>query len=198
MKKLLALFWVAFFGVATLFAQGMSDAQVIEYVKNAQAAGKSQKEMTTELLRRGVTQEQALRIKKQYEKSNSVTEGTENVPTQLRKRSGIEIQQSYEAAEIQDQKTVIDVEKDTEDRDYVASNKIFGHDLFRRQNLSFEPSVNLATPALLTNISIFPYLSATFSTISLTFLLSRISTKYPSTSSKSSFNLSTVSCSLLE
>ena len=146
MKKLLALFWVAFFGVATLFAQGMSDAQVIEYVKNAQAAGKSQKEMTTELLRRGVTQEQALRIKKQYEKSNSVTEGTENVPTQLRKRSGIEIQQSYEAAEIQDQKTVIDVEKDTEDRDYVASSKIFGHDLFRRQNLSFEPSVNLATP----------------------------------------------------
>lgn len=146
MKKLLALFWVAFFGIATLFAQGMSDAQVIEYVKNAQAAGKSQKEMTTELLRRGVTQEQALRIKKQYEKSNSATEGTENVPIQLRKRTGIEIQQSYEAAEIQDQKTVIDVEKDTEDRDYVASSKIFGHDLFRRQNLSFEPSVNLATP----------------------------------------------------
>lgn len=145
MKKLLALFWVAFFGVATLFAQGMSDAQVIEYVKNAQAAGKSQKEMTTELLRRGVTQEQVLRIKNQYEKSNSVAEGTENVPTQLRKRSGGE-QQSYEAAQIQDQKTVIDVEKETESREHVASNKIFGHDLFRNQNLSFEPSVNLATP----------------------------------------------------
>lgn len=145
MKKLLALFWVAFFGVSTLFAQGMSDAQVIEYVKNAQAAGKSQKEMTTELLRRGVTQEQVLRIKNQYEKSNSVAEGTENVPTQLRKRSGGE-QQSYEAAQIQDQKTVIDVEKETESREHVASNKIFGHDLFRNQNLSFEPSVNLATP----------------------------------------------------
>lgn len=145
MKKLLALFWVAFFGVATLLAQGMSDAQVIEYVKNAQAAGKSQKEMTTELLRRGVTQEQVLRIKNQYEKSNSVAEGTENVPTQLRKRSGGE-QQSYEAAQIQDQKTVIDVEKETESREHVASNKIFGHDLFRNQNLSFEPSVNLATP----------------------------------------------------
>lgn len=145
MKKLLALFWVAFFGVATLFAQGMSDAQVIEYVKNAQAAGKSQKEMTTDLLRRGVTQEQVLRIKNQYEKSNSVAEGTENVPTQLRKRSGGE-QQSYEAAQIQDQKTVIDVEKETESREHVASNKIFGHDLFRNQNLSFEPSVNLATP----------------------------------------------------
>lgn len=145
MKKLLALFWVAFFGVATLFAQGMSDAQVIEYVKNAQAAGKSQKEMTTELLRRGVTQEQVLRIKSQYEKSNSVAEGTDNVPTQLRKRSVGELQ-SYEAAEIQDQKTVIDVEKETESRELVASNKIFGHDLFRNQNLSFEPSVNLATP----------------------------------------------------
>lgn len=146
MKKLLALFWVAFFGVATLFAQGMSDAQVIEYVKNAQAAGKSQKEMTTELLRRGVTQEQVLRIKSQYEKNNSIAEGTENVPIQLRKRSVGEQQQSYEAAEIQDQKVVIDVERETESRELVASNKIFGHDLFRNQNLSFEPSANLATP----------------------------------------------------
>lgn len=146
MKKLLALFWVAFFGVATLFAQGMSDAQVIEYVKNAQTAGKSQKEMTTELLRRGVTQEQVLRIKSQYEKNNSIAEGTENVPIQLRKRSVGEQQQSYEAAEIQDQKVVIDVERETESRELVASNKIFGHDLFRNQNLSFEPSANLATP----------------------------------------------------
>lgn len=147
MRKLLALLFIAFLGKGLLFAQGMSDAQVIEYVKNAQAAGKSQKEMTTELLRRGVTQEQALRIKQQYEKSNSASFGSENVPTQLRKRSvGNDELQSYEAAEIQDQKTVIDVERETEGREMVPSNQIFGHNLFRNQNLSFEPSANLATP----------------------------------------------------
>lgn len=147
MRKLLALLFIAFLGKGLLFAQGMSDAQVIEYVKNAQAAGKSQKEMTTELLRRGVTQEQALRIKQQYEKSNSASFGSENVPTQLRKRSvGNDELQSYEAAEIQDQKTVIDVERETEGREMVSSNQIFGHNLFRNQNLSFEPSANLATP----------------------------------------------------
>lgn len=147
MRKLLALLFIAFLGKGLLFAQGMSDAQVIEYVKNAQAAGKSQKEMTTELLRRGVTQEQALRIKQQYEKSNSASFGSENVPTQLRKRSvGNDELQSYEAAEIQDQKTVIDVERETEGREIVSSNQIFGHNLFRNQNLSFEPSANLATP----------------------------------------------------
>lgn len=147
MRKLLALLFIAFLGKGLLFAQGMSDAQVIEYVKNAQAAGKSQKEMTTELLRRGVTQEQALRIKQQYEKSNSASSGTENVPTQFRKRTASDDElQSYEAAEIQDQKTVIDVERETEGREMVSSNQIFGHNLFRNQNLSFEPSANLATP----------------------------------------------------
>ena len=145
MKKLLALFWVAFFGVSTLFAQGMSDAQVIEYVKNAQAAGKSQKEMTTELLRRGVTQEQVLRIKSQYEKNKGVAETSENIPTQLRKRT-VNEPQTYETAETQDQQAVIDIERETGDRKFIASNRIFGHDLFKNQNLSFEPSVNLATP----------------------------------------------------
>ena len=46
----------------TVYAQ-MTDDQVIEYVKTATAAGKSQEQIGQELLLRGVTQEQAERIK---------------------------------------------------------------------------------------------------------------------------------------
>ena len=55
----------------------MSDEQVIEYVKTASAAGKSQEDITKELLLRGVTQEQAERIKARVQ-SGSVSAGNEN------------------------------------------------------------------------------------------------------------------------
>ena len=123
----------------------MSDEQVVEYVKNAQAAGKSQKQMTTELLRRGVTQEQVLRIKSRYEATNSTAEGTENKPNQMRKRA-VALDSSYEAAELEDQKAVIDEKQDSKAHLEMSARQIFGHNLFRNTNLSFEPSANLATP----------------------------------------------------
>ena len=49
-------------------AQQMSDDQVIQYVKEANKSGKSQKQITTELLRRGVTKEQVSRIQQKYRK----------------------------------------------------------------------------------------------------------------------------------
>ena len=77
MRRLLLFIFCLFTLSGFVHAQRMSDEQVVEYVKNAQAAGKSQKQMTTELLRRGVTQEQVLRIKSRYEATNSTAE--ENV-----------------------------------------------------------------------------------------------------------------------
>ena len=55
----------------------MSDDQVIEYVKTASAAGKSQEDITKELLLRGVTQEQAERIKARVQ-SGTAGQGSEN------------------------------------------------------------------------------------------------------------------------
>lgn len=55
-------------GVA--FAQQMSDDQVVQYVKSAQQMGKNQKQITTELMRRGVTKEQVERIQKSMKTLN--------------------------------------------------------------------------------------------------------------------------------
>ena len=40
--------------------------QVVQYVKDAQKMGKTQKQITTELMRRGVTKEQVERIQEKY------------------------------------------------------------------------------------------------------------------------------------
>ncbi|WP_300703370.1 SLBB domain-containing protein [Bacteroides sp.] len=144
MRRIFLLIFSLFL-FTSLYAQRMSDEQVIQYVKAGQAAGKSQKQMTTELLRRGVTQEQVLRIKSNYEAVKGEPVNADNIPTQMRKRS-VGLGESYEAAELEDQKAVIDEKQNTQAQPEVLGKQIFGHNLFQNRNLSFEPSSNLATP----------------------------------------------------
>ena len=62
MRRLVTLFLLAFTLTSVTWAQTMTDDQVVEYVKSARDAGKSQQQITQELMRRGVTKEQVLRI----------------------------------------------------------------------------------------------------------------------------------------
>ena len=55
-----------------LMAQNMSDSQVLEYVKEGIRQGKEQKQLASELARKGVTKEQAMRVKQLYEQQNNV------------------------------------------------------------------------------------------------------------------------------
>ena len=63
---------------ATPWAQGgsMTDKQVMEYVEMGMKQGKSQQQIATELARRGVTREQAERVKKLYEQGQKSSNGT--------------------------------------------------------------------------------------------------------------------------
>lgn len=65
---------------------GMTDKQVIEYVELGTKQGKSQQQIATELARRGVTREQAERVKKLYEQKQKNNKGTVQ-PTTDRKRT---------------------------------------------------------------------------------------------------------------
>jgi hypothetical protein len=133
-------------------AQQMSDDQVVQYVKEAQRTGKSQKQMTTELLRRGVTKEQVARIQKKYAEHSTAADGVENKPSQLRERTSLMTDgkairgTSYEEAELEEQKEIIDLKRDAKATPEAPGSNIFGHSLFSSRNLSFEPSANLATP----------------------------------------------------
>ena len=70
-KKLLSVLVLVFaLSGSVLAQQSMSDQQVLEYVKTGMQQGKDQRQIATELARRGVTQEQAKRVKKLYEQQN--------------------------------------------------------------------------------------------------------------------------------
>lgn len=145
MRRLSLLIICIFLFSGVTYAQRMSDEQVVQYVKAAQASGKSQKQMTSELLRRGVTQEQVLRIKSNYEAGKGESAAAGDMPTQMRKRS-VGLGESYDVAQIEDQKAVIDEKLNSQAQPEAQGRQIFGHNLFRSRNLSFEPSANLATP----------------------------------------------------
>lgn len=62
------------------------------------------------------------------------------------RKHAVALDSSYEAAELEDQKAVIDEKQDSKAHLEMSVRQIFGHNLFRNTNLSFEPSANLATP----------------------------------------------------
>ena len=86
-KKLLSVLVLVFaLSGSVLAQQSMSDQQVLEYVKTGMQQGKDQRQIATELARRGVTQEQAKRVKKLYEQQNGSADKDANATMQNRNR----------------------------------------------------------------------------------------------------------------
>lgn len=152
MRRLVTLFFLIFVLSGMAMAQQMSDDQVVQYVKEAHKSGKSQKQISTELLRKGVTKEQVTRIQKTYAENNSAADDSSNKPSQLRQRTSIMTDGnatrgiSYEEAEVEEQKIVTDLERAANTTPVAEREQIFGHSMFTNRNLTFEPSANLATP----------------------------------------------------
>ena len=115
-------------GVTGIACAQMTDAQVIEAVKSAQAQGKSQDEIILMLSQKGVTKEQVLRIKENYERENSGKQG--GLAQENRER--------IETISLENRDVVLVTEGD--------KNSIFGRNLFSNKNLTFEPSMNIPTP----------------------------------------------------
>ena len=87
-KSLIICLLLCCFAAITAWAQagGMSDQQVKEYVEMGMQQGKSQQQIANELARRGVTREQAERVKKLYEQ-DSKNGKTGNTTTTKRQRT---------------------------------------------------------------------------------------------------------------
>ena len=66
MRKFILLCLLVFTVSSVVFAQQMTDEQVILYVQEAQSQGKTQQEMLVELMKKGVTKEQIQRIQSKY------------------------------------------------------------------------------------------------------------------------------------
>ena len=136
MKRIWILFFFALLAAGGANAQAMSDDEVISYVKNAVNQGKSQQTIYKEVVARGVSTSQLQRIKDKYEqqKENAVANKTnKDVDTQR-----VNPEQAEDKAPAQSNDMTVDGPE--------GGIKVFGRDIFRTANLTFEPSMNIATP----------------------------------------------------
>ncbi|WP_192923351.1 polysaccharide biosynthesis/export family protein, partial [Bacteroides xylanisolvens] len=119
-----------------LMAQNMSDSQVLEYVKEGIRQGKEQKQLASELARKGVTKEQAMRVKQLYEQQNNVNASN---------ATGTDVNESRLREEMKENTSDM-LEDHPSTQDLARGNQVFGRNIFNTRNLTFEPSVNIATP----------------------------------------------------
>lgn len=142
MKRVILYFFISLISGNLLFAQ-MSDSQVIEYVKTEAAKGTSQQMIATELLKRGATQDQLLRIKSQVNQQNQNTSNI-NTPTN---RPTLRKDVTSETYTLRNDSIARQLEYQ---REYglLEDNKpvIFGKNIFNQKNLSFLPNMNIPTP----------------------------------------------------
>ncbi|MCH5232051.1 MAG: SLBB domain-containing protein [Muribaculaceae bacterium] len=152
----------------------MTDQQVIAYIKQQAASGKSQAEIGQELLSKGVTTEQALRIKKLYDqgeegdlfgegsmstdRTRTSAQNTKTLTKEERsklnkRRAALAKQQKGSGLSLDGDMMLEDdygLYYDNFDDDYSEESDvgktIFGHDIFNSNDLTFEPNVNIGTP----------------------------------------------------
>lgn len=138
MKKYLFALMLALFAVGQVSAQ-MSDEEVVKFVQEEHEAGKSQQAILLDLQKKGVKMEQLLRLKEKYEaaQSGGVGATTSSEPSavgdRVRKANG-ETQSKAESGNVVGNVAT-------------AAKEIFGHEIFQNENLTFEPNMNIATPA---------------------------------------------------
>ncbi|MBD5182148.1 capsule biosynthesis protein [bacterium] len=135
--------FLSLFMAVSLLAAALTDDEVIAYIKQASAAGKSDKQIGAELMAKGVTPEQADRIKARLgEQSTSERDVTDQ------KTGAAAIERVHNAANDISDQTLDEIgrEVDKGNNNTVSARQIYGHEVFNARSLTFEPSENLATP----------------------------------------------------
>ncbi len=130
----------------------MTDEQVASYIASEITNGTSQTKIMTDLFKKGVTTDQLSRARKLLEAQRDPVATTKKVDRQRE----IEKHQETVKPELPEFETVNNVSLqqytaldslEMVSQENAPQKKIFGHDIFNQQNLTFEPNTNMATPA---------------------------------------------------
>ncbi len=145
MRKILGFSALLLFLVAgSVPAQAqMSDEAVVRYALEARQAGKSDQQIGKELLAKGVTPEQAERLKNRYEASQGSETAVADQSISGQRRERQRSSQDTLTAGSMDvvSSTVSDPTEGATD-----PRTVFGRNIFRGSSLTFEPNENQATP----------------------------------------------------
>lgn len=150
-------------------AQGMSDAQVMRYIQREVKAGTSQSQIAVKLMQRGVDMKQLQRVRQQVTASQGISAsktatasgGSVDGSSRLRRSNGSVMVDAQgnplysqtngfamgAAGEIEDIASRPNVYLPDSMSTMVNGKHVFGRDIFNRRMLTFEPNMNIATPA---------------------------------------------------
>ena len=150
-------------------AQGMSDAQVMRYIQREAKAGTSQSQIAVKLMQRGVDMKQLQRVRQQVtsEQSGSTSKtatasgGSIDGSSRLRQSNGSVMVDAQgnplysptggfalgAAGEIENLADRPNVYLPDSMSTMVNGKRVFGRDIFNQRMLTFEPNMNIATPA---------------------------------------------------
>ena len=152
-------------------AQGMSDAQVLRYIQKEAKAGTSQSQIAIKLMQRGVDMKQLQRVRQQISSgqtgSSKSSTGTSTSgasvdgSSRLRKNNGSVMVDAQgnplysptsafamgAAGEIEDIADRPNVYMPDSMSTMINGKHVFGRDIFNKRMLTFEPTMNIATPA---------------------------------------------------
>lgn len=126
-----------------VYAQ-MTDDAVISYAKSGLAAGKSQQDIARELAARGVTMEQAERLKSRMEEqqaNKNEAVRVAGVQENERRLNGINLADDASMDLVTSE--IAQPEKLSAEE---AAKVVFGRNIFTNRNLTFTPSMNIPTP----------------------------------------------------
>jgi protein involved in polysaccharide export with SLBB domain len=175
MRKLFLLLVGLFLATSNVMAQSMTDQQLISFILAERDKGSSQSEIVTKLIQHGVTIQQIQRVKRKYEGQikqaglGSVADNAvDNVSMRMRTNNGqARKDQTASSQRVGSHSAAADspafVEMQNElggllpvdsiamlksilEQQRSDRNRIFGHDLFSNESLTFEPNMNIATP----------------------------------------------------
>lgn len=155
-------------------SSGMSDDQVMSFIMKEHNAGTSNSQIVTKLIQNGVNISQIRRVRKKYDRQIQgkglgamADEAVDKTTDRMRKNNGEQKRKKTDANTNYRVRgdEVISHTYDEDDEEFVGMSaalddllgdtlrldekgpKVFGRDIFNNKKLSFEPNMNIATPA---------------------------------------------------
>ena len=165
MRKYIVSFILLLCCSIQVMAQGMSDAQVLQFIASEKKAGRSESQIATKLIQKGVTMEQFRRLRNQYDKQitdrglNKAADGAVRMAASRMQGNsdGTTSQELTTAKEgttgevyADAQEDVTEVEREVKATQGTAPDaqgkQVFGRNIFSQANPSFQPNFNMPIP----------------------------------------------------
>lgn len=165
-KHILLLLFALFFSFQYAAAQKLTDDQVIKIVLAEKEKGSDEKTIAQKLLRQGVTPAQLRRIKEKYEQEQNGL-GAVDISGINRSRTGkdknndvdkkgenfmlVDSKAKYsndrKQSMLQESMSFLDIDSIAYFQNLIDKDEVYGRNLFNNELLTFEPAMNIPTPA---------------------------------------------------